>query len=181
MRRSVTVSRIFFPSTCMCRAAHLTHTRSSTACCGYWAGTAAPMNRQKRHDTSLSRKRASVAGRPSSGRKPGPIHQLVVVLDGGSRLSPAFAGMTVSFGGVDDPKRSDIGVSVLRVLCASVVNRLKAAADLRHDFFGEDLQLIEGEAVRHARPMHRGDDMVDPEPAVQPDHLSGVPRRAAQP
>src|SRR3954469_1004327 len=47
-------------------------------------------------------------------------------------------------------------------------NRL---ADLRHDLFGEDLQLVEREGIRHARPMHRGDDVVDPETAVQPDHL----------
>src|SRR5271154_4441156 len=44
---------------------------------------------------------------------------------------------------------------------------------LRHDLFGQDLQLVERKAVRHARPMHRGADVVDPEPAVEPDHLVG--------
>src|SRR5205085_9623706 len=56
-------------------------------------------------------------------------------------------------------------------------NRL---AHLRHDLFGEDLQLVEGEGIRHARPMHRGDDVVDPETAVQPDHLFRDFRRSEE-
>src|SRR5207248_501480 len=50
---------------------------------------------------------------------------------------------------------------------------LQAAPHLRHDLLGEDLQLVEGETVRHPRPMHRGDDVVDPEPAIESDHLLG--------
>src|SRR2546421_12971627 len=51
--------------------------------------------------------------------------------------------------------------------------RSQPAPHLRHDLLGEDLQLVEGEAVRHPRPMHRRDDVVDPEPPVQSDHLVG--------
>src|SRR4051794_24494854 len=57
---------------------------------------------------------------------------------------PACAGMTLS-----------------APLCPPCLcGELKAAPHLRHDVFGEDLQLVEREAVRHPRPMHRGDDMV---------------------
>src|SRR5262250_2767463 len=49
----------------------------------------------------------------------------------------------------------------------------QATPHLRHDLLGQNLQLVECEAVRHPRPMHRGDDVVDPEAAVQSDHLVG--------
>src|SRR6188472_957581 len=43
------------------------------------------------------------------------------------------------------------------------------AADRGNDLLGEDLHLLEGKAVGHPRPMHRGDKVVDPEPALQVD------------
>ena len=52
-------------------------------------------------------------------------------------------------------------------------SRLGGPADGRHDLLRQDLQLVEREVVRHARPMHRGADVVDPEPPVEPDHLLG--------
>src|SRR5437764_12332243 len=57
--------------------------------------------------------------------------------------------------------------------CRKAGMRSQPAPHLRHDLLAEDLQLVEGEAVQHPRPMHRRDDVVDPEPPVQSDHLVG--------
>ena len=60
------------------------------------------------------------------------------------------------------------------------INTFNRPSHLRHDLLGQDLQLVERERIRHAGPMDRGDDVVDAEAAVQPDHLLGDLRRRAQ-
>src|SRR3954465_10932544 len=61
-----------------------------------------------------------------------------------------------------------------------IAGNLDRPSHLRHDLLGQDLQLVEREAVRHPRPMDRGDDVVDAEATVQPDHLLGDLRRRAK-
>src|SRR5216683_35632 len=43
----------------------------------------------------------------------------------------------------------------------------------REDFFRQHVQLVEGEALRHARPLHTHDQVVDPGLLVQPEDLPG--------
>src|SRR5262249_33572779 len=43
----------------------------------------------------------------------------------------------------------------------------------REDFLRQHLQLVEGEALRHARPLHAHDQVVDPRLPVQVENLPG--------
>ena len=50
---------------------------------------------------------------------------------------------------------------------------LGAIADRRHHLLGQNLHLVEGEAVGHAGPMDRRDEVVDAEASLQIDKPIG--------
>src|SRR2546429_5346702 len=80
----------------------------------------------------------------------------------GDRLGLAAAGLTctISFLGIASPSRLTL-------------------PHFRKYFLGQHVQLVQREALRHARPLHAHDEMVDPGRAVEREHLLGdLVRRA---